>query len=62
MLALVGNENSPRLTLGVAYNHYELTGPLGGKRLTDEDWRDTVYKNPKNLPAKNFWYDALQVK
>lgn len=59
MLALVGNEQSPRLVIGLAYNHYELTAPLGGNRLTDEDWKKTVYDAPQNLPAKNFWYDSL---
>jgi hypothetical protein len=59
MLALVGNENSPRLVIGLAYNHYELTAPLGGNRLTDEAWKQTVYGAPQTLPAKNFWYDSL---
>jgi len=58
MLALVGNENSPRLVIGLAYNHYELTAPLG-KRLTDEDWKKWVYDEPGNLPPKNVWYDSL---
>lgn len=62
MLALVGNEKSPRLVIGLAYNHYELTAPLGGNRLTDEDWKKTVYDEPQNLPAKNFWYDSLVAK
>ncbi len=29
ILALVGNEGVSRLTVGVAFNHYEFTGPLG---------------------------------
>lgn len=62
MLALVGNEKSPRLVIGLAYNHYELTAPLGGNRLTDEDWKNTVYDRPETLPAKNFWYDSLVAK
>lgn len=57
MLVLVGNEASPRLTAGFAYNHYELTGALG-KRLSDEDWRAQVYGG--QLPAKNFWYESLK--
>jgi hypothetical protein len=57
MLALVGNEASPRLTAGFAYSHYELTGALG-KRLSDEDWRGQVYGG--QLPAKNFWYESLK--
>lgn len=62
MLALVGNEASPRLVIGLAYNHYEFTAPLGGNRLTDESWKNTVYNEPQNLPAKNFWYDSLLAK
>jgi len=62
MLALVGNESSPRLAIGLAYNHYEFTAPLGGNRLTDESWKNTVYNEPQNLPAKNFWYDSLLAK
>ena len=31
MLTLVGNESTPRLVVGLAYNHYEFTG-LGGNR------------------------------
>ncbi|MFH1114930.1 MAG: DUF3160 domain-containing protein [Pseudomonadota bacterium] len=61
MLALVGNENSPRLTMGVAFNHYEFTGPLGA-RLTDADWQAKAYDNPNTLPPKSFWYKELVVK
>lgn len=61
MLALVGNESSPRLTIGVAFNHYEFTGPLT-TRYTDTDWQRLVYENPGRLPAKNFWYDRLLIK
>lgn len=67
MLALVGNENSPRLVVGLTFNHYEFAGPQG-RRLTDEAWRKAVYGRysqappPEglHLPAKNFWYTALQ--
>ncbi len=62
MLALVGNESSPRLAIGLAYNHYEFTAPLGGNRLTDESWKNTVYNEPQNMPVKNFWYDSLLAK
>ncbi|MDE2311854.1 MAG: DUF3160 domain-containing protein [Patescibacteria group bacterium] len=62
MLALVGDGGSPRLAAGVAFNHYEFTGPLGGNRLTDEDWRSKVYENPSQLPQKNFWYQPLVAK
>jgi len=61
MLAIVGNENSPRVVAGLVYNHYELTDPIG-TRLTDENWRNRVYKDNSLLPAKNFWYDSLLVK
>jgi len=61
MLALVGNENSPRLTLGIAFNHYEFTGPID-VRLTDADWQAKAYDNPNALPPKNFWYKELLVK
>lgn len=56
MIAYVANEDSPRLATGLAFNHYELTGPLGGERYTDENWEDWVYDNPAQMPAKNFWY------
>jgi hypothetical protein len=61
MLALVGNEGQPRLTIGVAFNHYEFTGPLT-TRYTDADWRARAYETPKKLPPKNFWYGDLLVK
>jgi hypothetical protein len=62
MLVIVGDSNSPRVTTGLAFNHYEFTAPLGGNRLTDEDWKKTVYENPDQLPVKNFWYQPLLVK
>lgn len=61
MLALVGNENSPRVVAGLVYNHYELTDSLD-TRLTDEKWRERVYENSSLLPAKNFWYNSLLTK
>jgi hypothetical protein len=61
MLALVGNESQTRLTIGVAFNHYEFTGPLT-TRYTDADWQARVYETPKKLPPKNFWYGDLLVK
>ncbi|MFA5131272.1 MAG: DUF3160 domain-containing protein [Patescibacteria group bacterium] len=61
MLAIVGNENAPRVVAGLVYNHYELTDPIG-TRLTDENWRNRVYKDNSLLPAKNFWYDSILVK
>lgn len=62
MLALVGNEASPRLVVGTAFNHYEFTRPLAEGRLTDEAWRAGVYASPPKLPAKNDWYEGLLVK
>lgn len=61
MLAIVGNENSPRVVAGLVYNHYELTDKIG-ERLTDENWRNRVYNDNTLLPAKNFWYDSLLTK
>jgi len=61
MLAIIGNEDEPRIAAGLAYNHYELTGDLK-RRLTDDDWHKMVYDNPESLPSKNFWYSALLIK
>jgi hypothetical protein len=61
MLALVGNEGRTRLTIGVAFNHYEFTSPLT-TRYTDADWWHRVYETPKTVPPKNFWYGDLLVK
>ncbi len=61
MLVLVGNENFPRLTIGVAFNHYEFTGPLA-ERSSDAQWQEKVYENTGPLPQKNFWYEGLIVK
>ena len=62
MIALVGDNQQPRAVIGLVYNHYELSGPLGGNRITDEDWKTKVYDKPSTLPAKNFWYSPLLVK
>lgn len=65
MLVLVGNDKTPRLTVGLAYNHYEITAPAG-RRMTNERWRELVYSDANGpavhkppLPSKNFWYDPL---
>ena len=58
ILALVGNEGVSRLTVGVAFNAYEFTGPLA-TRFTDADWQARVYATPPQLPPKNFWYKPL---
>jgi hypothetical protein len=76
MLVLVGNENTDRITVGVAYNHYEFI-LKSDTRLTDCDWQSVAYDlEPKpnsnwpdclmsselitELPPKNFWYDGLR--
>jgi len=61
MLVLIGNEGTVRLAVGVAFNHYEFTGPLAG-RYTDADWQKRVYERPASLPKKNFWYRSLLIK
>jgi hypothetical protein len=61
MLVLVSNDGTVRLTAGVAYNHYEFTGPLA-TRYTDADWQSRVYEHPNELPGKNFWYKSLVTK
>jgi hypothetical protein len=61
MLVLVGNDDSVRLAVGVAFNHYELTGPLA-TRYTDADWQNRVYEHEPPLPPKNFWYQGLMTK
>ncbi len=67
MLVLVGNEKSPRLTVGLAYDHYEFVAPRE-RPLDDEAWRRIVYRRHSrnatagdpDRPAKNFWYDPLR--
>ena len=61
MLAIVGNENAPRVAAGLVYNHYEFTNPLQ-TRLSDQDWQKWVYEQLGKLPPKNFWYQSLGVK
>lgn len=67
MLVLVGNEQAPRLTVGVAYNYREfVTGrePL----LTEEAWRQWIRAaeegtiNAPPLPPKPFWYEGLEAR
>lgn len=61
MLVLMGNEGTVRLAVGVAFNHYEFTGPLA-TRYTDADWQSRVYEHRAALPEKNFWYKSLATK
>ena len=60
ILVLVGNENSPRLTMGLAYNHYEFISGLPWTKA-EELWRRNVSDpDPEHpLPPKNFWYEPL---
>jgi hypothetical protein len=61
ILVLVGNESSPRLTVGLAYNHYEFISDLPWPQA-EERWSQSVSApDPaRPLPPKNFWYDPLQ--
>ena len=74
MLVLAGNQDAPRVTIGVAYTHREFITPYG-PRLTDSAWKQrayagrpypTVYDEAwkrdemRELPARNFWYDVLE--
>ncbi|NLB84139.1 MAG: DUF3160 domain-containing protein, partial [Synergistaceae bacterium] len=67
MLVLVGNEDAPRVVLGMAFDHREFTAPHG-RRLTDSVWKKRVYEKygerapaeASPLPEKNFWYDGLR--
>ena len=61
MLVLMGNEGTVRLAVGVAFNHYEFTGPLA-TRYTDADWQGRAYEHRSPLPEKNFWYKGLATK
>lgn len=53
----VTDQNGTRLTRGLAYNHYELTGPLT-ERYSDEDWQERVYAQD-NLPPADEWSQDL---
>ena len=67
LVVMVGNEKSPRLTIGLAYNHYEFAGPYA-RLLTDEVWKKVVYgaylrippPGGLRVPPKNFWYEPLR--
>lgn len=74
MLVLAGNQDAPRVTIGVAYTHREFITPYG-PRLTDSAWKRCVYAGSpyptvyeeawkrdemRELPARNFWYDVLE--
>jgi hypothetical protein len=61
ILVLVGNENSPRLTVGLAYNHYEFISDLPWPQA-EELWSQSLSApDPaRPLPPKNFWYAPLR--
>lgn len=54
LMALVGTEKTPRLVAGMAYQHFEFTGPQD-KRATDEEWRAKVYAPKPELPPRAKW-------
>jgi hypothetical protein len=58
MIAFIDNEKSPRLVVGLAFNHYEFSEGTG-TRLSDEDWKKRVYETPAALPRKPFFYSSL---
>ena len=70
MIVLVKDANGARATVGLSYAQYEFTEPLGGKRLTDEQWQEHFYKGTdenvpyeytslSQWPAINSWYAPL---
>jgi hypothetical protein len=54
----VKDGNGARLTRGLAFNHYELTGPLA-ERYADEDWQAKVYLGQGELPPADVWSREL---
>jgi hypothetical protein len=54
MLALVANENHPRLVAGLAYDPREFTGPVDN-RLTDEEWRAGLYTGKRDTRPRPSW-------
>jgi hypothetical protein len=59
MLALVGGQDGNRMVVGLAYNYFEFTRPLGQGRLTDEEWQEGIYKPNPTLPAKASWHPPV---
>jgi hypothetical protein len=55
MLALVGGAEGNRLTAGLAFRHFEFSGPLSAGRLTDEEWQAKVYVPRPDLPPRQPW-------
>ncbi len=70
ILTAVKDVNGPRLGIGFTYSHFETRKPLGGPRMTDEDWQKIFYEGtddndafrytkPVTWPAVNSWYAPL---
>lgn len=70
ILVAVKDANGPRAAIGFTYAQYEVTEPLTGKRMTDEDWQEKFYKgtdenepflytDPSLWPSLNPWYAPL---
>jgi len=67
IIVAVKDINGARATIGFVYSHYEFTKPLGGPRLTDEEWQENFYQkdSAENLkpkegwPKEPFWYDPI---
>jgi hypothetical protein len=64
MLVLVGNDNTPRVVVGMAYNHQEFITEYRGFVLNDKLWKKRFFINydersEASLPPKNFWYAPL---
>ncbi len=70
ILTAVKDANDPRLGIGFTYSQFEFREPLGGKRLTDEEWQTRFYEGedennpfqytaPSIWPQLNSWYAPL---
>jgi hypothetical protein len=51
----VSDANGTRLVAGTVFDHYEFTGPLGGNRLSDENWQSIVYDEESEMPEADQW-------
>jgi len=52
----VSDTNGTRLAKGLVYSQYEFTQPLGGTRLTDEQWREYIYGGQtQKIPGLSPW-------
>lgn len=55
MLALVGGKDGNRLVTGLAYDHREFQGGIDKGRMTDEEWRESIYRAKPVLPDRSAW-------